>query len=374
MINSLPKSEPTLLETVDFRAFFETLRVRWWVIPLVLGATIGLLVAQETRLRTEPISYEMTRTYAFPDPKALLNQISINPETVKEIPDPADQLSILRSDQVKREIARQVGAEVDVEVPPTYSLPFVFSCVSPDRAACDSTLDAYAKKQAEIRREAIAAGLVQLREVFSGIQASAADQTAAAKVAGINGLLNSFNTDLVLVDRVESPIGATVSGVSRRKYVFGLAAGSLLSLLILLQLTHIDSRVRSPRQLVRLVGDQHFLGTVSAKVEDVRRRRAAIALLHAMNVSASTRVRYVPLRNAPVEPVVLASLAESAGIGSTIAASFAEMTVSELTQKTPGDADVIVVQRRRDLRRDVVEAVAALLRSGRPFAGVLFLA
>ena len=54
-----------------------------------------------------------------------------------------------------------------------------------------------------------------------------------------------------------------------------------------------------------------------------------------------------------------------------VTAPFSELTVSELTTRNPSELDVIVVQRNRDLRTDVVEVLAALDRTGRSVAGVL---
>jgi len=371
MVNSPVKTEPTLLETVDFRAFLATLRVRWWVIPATLAATVGLLVAQESRLRDEPAAYLITKTYATPDPKALLNQIGINPETVKELPDAASQLAMLRSDRLKQEVTEQIGEDVYVETPRGFESPTGFICESSDISACDAAIDAYAIKFAEIRREAIVTGLTQLRNVFAEIQSTLADQTAAVKAAGIDGLIRDINTDLVLVDRIETPIGTTVTTVSTRKYVFGLAAGSLLSLLILLQLTYSDSRVRSLKQLTRLIGEENILGSVPFKHDDLRSRRAAISLMGNMSSVNGSTVRFIPLRSGLADISPLSGVADLAGVTYSVSAPFSEMSVPEFTRQQAGEVDVVVIVRNRDLRKDVVDVLAASRYSARHLAGVL---
>jgi len=370
MVNSPVKTEPTLLETVDFRAFFATLRVRWWVIPATLAATVGLLVAQESRLRNEPATYLITKTYAQPDPKALLNQLGINPGTVQELPDAASQLAILRSDRVKQEIAERIGKQVDVQTG-GFESPTAYLCENRDINACDAAIDAYAIKFSEIRRDAIVAGLIQLRDVFAEIQSTLADQTAAVKAAGIDGLIKDINTELVLVDRFETPIGPTVTTVSTRKYVFGLAAGSLLSLLILLQLTYSDSRVRSLKQLTRLIGEENILGSVPFKHDDLRSRRAAISLMGNMSSVNGTTVRFIPLRSQLADISPLSGVADLAGVTYSVSAPFSEMSVPEFTRQQAGEVDVVVIVRNRDLRKDVVDVLAASRYSARHLAGVL---
>lgn len=369
-MNSPIKTEPTLLETVDFRAFLATLRVRWWVIPATLAATVGFLVAQESGLRSEPATYLITKTFAQPDPKALLNQLGFNPETIKELPDGASQLAILRSDRVKQEIAEKIGKQVEVQTG-GFETPTAYSCESRDIDACDAAIDAYAVKFSEIRREAIVAGLIQLRDVFAELHSSLKDEPAAVKAAGIDGLIRNINTELVLVDRFEEPLGTTVTTVSRRKYVFGLAAGSLVSLLILLQMTFSDSRVRSLKQLTRLVGEQNILGSLPLKRDDLRSRRSAISLMSRMNSVNADTVRFVPLRHALPNISPLSGVADLAGVTYSVSAPFSEISVPEFARQQTKEVDVVVVVRNRDLRKDVVDVLAASHYSGRHLAGVL---
>ena len=371
MVKSPVKTEPTLLESVDFRAFFETLRVRWWVIPVVLAATVGLLVAQESTLRVEPQSYLFTRSYVYPDPKAVLALVNINPETIKEFPDAYGQLLALQGKPLRDQISAETGTDVVVETPLGYVTPFVFRCEALVKADCDRAMDAYVKRHEEIRREAMAIGLVQLRDVFASINKATGDVTASTKAAAIDALLGKINTKLTLIEEVEEPIGATVQNVSRRKYVFGLAAGSLLSLLILLQLTFSDSKVRSLKQLTRLVGEDNVLGSLTSKHNEIRSRRSAISLLGQMASVNGRAVRFIPLRRTPSDIGPLSGLAGLAGITFSVSGPFSEMAIPDFTGQVDGEVDVIVVERNRDLRKDVLEVLAASRRSGRHLAGVL---
>jgi hypothetical protein len=54
-------------------------------------------------------------------------------------------------------------------------------------------------------------------------------------------------------------------------------------------------------------------------------------------------------------------------------APFSELSVAELATPSANELDVIVVQRNRDLRTDVIEVLSALSRSGRTLTGVLMI-
>lgn len=371
MVNSPVKTEPTLPETVDFRAFFATLRFRWWVIPAVLAATVGLLVTQESRLRLEPQSYLYMRSYVYPDPKAILTLVNINPETIKEFPDANSQLRVLAGGDVRREVLAQTGVDVVVEPPFAYEVPFDFTCESVSKLDCDRALDAYVKRHEEIRRNAISIGLSQLRDIFRGVHAATGDNTASTKAAALDALLRNVDTSLTLIEESEEPVGATVPTVSRQKYVFGLAAGSLLSLLILLQLTYSDSRVRSLKQLTRLIGEENILGSVPFKHDDLRSRRAAISLMGNLSSVNGTTVRFIPLRSQLADISPLSGVADLAGVTYSVSAPFSEMSVPEFTRQQAGEVDVVVIVRNRDLRKDVVDVLAASRYSARHLAGVL---
>jgi hypothetical protein len=260
-----------------------------------------------------------------------------------------------------------------VQIPSVYEIPFVLQCRQPVIEDCERAIDAYAAKSGQIRYDAIIAGLETLRDVYLGVDASTEDVSAPAKIAAIEALMKNLDTTLTQIDSFNQPLGATVNSVRRSKYVFGLAAGLLISLLILLQLTYTDSRIRSVRQLIRIVRNHPYLGSVSKRPDDVSDRRAALALYHGMSSTASNRLRFVPLRRSPADDAQLRRLAEMTGKPWSVSAPFSGMSVAELAANTPGEVDVLVVQRNRDLRNDLSEALAASRSSDRHLAGVLLL-
>jgi hypothetical protein len=373
MVNSRSVTDQSLLATVDLRAFLETLRFRWWVVPIMVALSIGFFVTQESRLQTEPASYYVAKSYQLPTPISLLGPVGINPALISEFPDLSGQLLILGSDEVKREIAAVLGKQTDVEIPPNYSSPFIFQCEAPEAEDCENAIDAYAERAALIRAEALTYSLETTRKVFEEIYRTTDDPIALSKMTAIDVVLKNLNTKLIPTDVFREFNGPTISTVGRDKYVFAVVAGLILAGLVLLQLTYSDSRVRSVRQLIRVVGDDSFLGVIRKKPNPVGDRRTAVALMHGLHSTERRGVRFIPLRHAISNHAQLTLLAETAGSSHAVSEPFSDMSVAEFVGGTSDQADVVLVQRNRDLRKDVVEALIAVQRSGRRLAGVLLI-
>lgn len=396
MVDQQKDSDFSLLAGVDLAAFWETLKLRWWVIPAVVAVAVGFLWAQESDLRTEPGSYYISEAYEARDPTAVLASVGIDPVSVRSFPDANNQLLLLQSAAVKAEIAEQLGSDVAVTVTrsrPSFTLvdtlesdgkssfvftsagvpTYNFSCNQPVKADCQAAIAAYVAKTTEIRRDALAAGLADLRAVLSQVNSTSPDVGIATKIAAIEVLEQRLDTPLLKVSEYEEAIGATLTSVRRPTYTFGVAAGVLMAVLILLQLTYTDSRIRSLRQLTRIAGADRVLGRMSQKDNPLNERRAAVGIHAVLGRSKASIIRYVPLRHAVSDETSLQRLASTAGATHVVASPFAELSVAALTQPSTTEADVIVVQRNKDLRKDLVEVLTALERSGRSLAGVLLL-
>jgi hypothetical protein len=301
-----------------------------------------------------------------------LSAVGIN-VNVLEVPSPDTQLLLLQSDDVREEIAAEVGVEVEVQFPINWEAPATFTCNQPVKEDCIRTIDAYIAKAMEIRRSAVVAGITDLRAVLADLQKTNPDPVVERQLAALSALENNLKLPIVLVDEFEQSIGGTVSDVRRPTLLIGVLVGLLISLLILLQLTYSDGRVRSVRQLVRLVGVDAFLGEATKRVHAIRDRRTALSLNRCLDLhpAAESRVRFIPLRQNLQHAQVTERITTMTGALSKVVKPFSELSVTELAGPTPDEVDVLVVQRNRDLRKDVVEAVVALSRSGRRFAGVL---
>ena len=388
------EADTDLLTGLDIHAFWATLRLRWWVIPAALVLSVGFLWAQESDLRTEPGSYVIHRTFEARDPTAVLASVGIDPVSVRAFPDANNQLLLLQSAAVRNDIAEQIGKNVAVSISrsrPSFSLidtlesdgqssfvfqsagvpTYTFSCREVVRANCGPAIDAYVAKAVEIRRDSFAAGIADLRAVLQAVNESTPDTSVSTKLTALNVLEQRLETPLIEIASSEEATGPTVTSVERPTYTFGIAAGLVIAFLILLQLTVTDTRIRSVRQVVRLVGDRDFLGSLNQRSREVSDRRTAISVRQAVVGSSSSRIRFIPLRSALSDATVLQRLAEWCSLPASTSRPYSELTVAELTVASSSDSDVLVVRRNQDLRHELADAYMAMRRSGRPFSGVV---
>ena len=369
----LPNDDLNLFETFDLRAFVSTLRLRWWIVPTVLVLSVGLLVAQQSRMKVEPPFVRVSKSYEVPSPLLLLGPVGINPALVTEFPDAQGQLAKLRSSQIQAEISYDVGSDIQVQVPSNYNSPFVLSCESEIQELCEQAIEKYAEKASEIRRGALEYTLSTLRDVYEAAYESTRDPIALSKVSAIDALLSNLNTNLVLTGSEAQSIGASIEAVNRTKVIFGLVAGLLISLLIILQLTFRNSRLHTERQLVEIVGRDSFLGTASDGGQNAETRRAAVALFQKLALTDSARIAYLPIRKPFSSTSRLENIAEMAGVPITILKPFSEMEVPEIVRSAPGEGVVVVVVRNQDLRRDLIDVAVGMSNSGRTILGFLLL-
>ena len=347
-------------------------------------------------MRTEPASYFVSRTFEGRDPTAVLAGVGIDPVSVRSFPDVNNQLLILQSAAVRTEIAEQIGNPATVTVSrsrPSFALidtlesdgqssfvfqsagvpTYSFSCNEPERATCNSAIDAYVARASALRTDALRAGLNDLKAVLEETKRESNDPTLATKIAAINVLLERADAPLTQISEYEEAIGATLAGVRRPTYTFGVAAGLFISLLIMLQLTYSDTRVRSLRTLSRLVGANHLLGSAGGNSAELSDRRVAVSLRRALVESGASRLRFIPLRVDTVDTTVIQRISELTEASARTSTPMTEMALTELTAPSTDELDVIVVMRNRDRRADVSEAMMLAQRSPRKLAGFLLL-
>ena len=73
---------------------------------------------------------------------------------------------------------------------------------------------------------------------------------------------------MALISIISENIGPTVGTVNASTYGFGLGVGALLGLLVVLQLSVTDKRIRTRRKLTALVGEEYNLGTLRPDRQD----------------------------------------------------------------------------------------------------------
>ena len=82
--------------------------------------------------------------------------------------------------------------------------------------------------------------------------------------------------ELALLSAASNSVSATISTVKFSTYVFGLFGGTLIGLLIALQLTLTDKRVRSLSQLSKRFEERALLGVVTPESSSIQHVAAAI--------------------------------------------------------------------------------------------------
>jgi hypothetical protein len=332
-----PEAEPSLLSTVDVRGFIETVRVRWWVIPTVLLATVAFLQAQDSDLRTSPETVFVSRGYEIGSPFNRLSAVGIN-LNILEVPAPDTQL---------------------------------LTCSQPLKDDCVRAIDAYIAKATEIRKAAITKGIDGLRAVLTDLQSAKPDPVVESQIAALNALEQNLEVPIVLVDEVTQSLGNTMTEVRRPTLLIGLAAGLLISLLILLQLSYSDSRIRSTKQVIRIVGQTSFIGELAKLAHPIRDRRAALSLYRQVGDDSAKLIRFIPLRDSFTDTERLKRLSDMVGASFEITRPFSDLTIPELVGTTNNAVDILLVQRNRDSRGEVTESLVGLQRSSRRVAGVL---
>jgi len=389
MITSRQSLDQSLFETIDFRAFFEVLRLRWWIVPVAVITSVGLITAREADVGLQSQTFFISKAYQLRDPYVDLAAGGVRIGTWQEFPSPDNQLLLLRGYDTTKQIEIELGKDIAVNLPKDINeSPFTMTCNEPIIDDCTRALDTYEIKFQEIRRSAIVAGLSSLRavlvgrdpdvsndEITPGATGTTPEISVGEKIRVIDRFLDNVSEYPILieVDRTEQVIGANIQNVERSTYVLGIAVGFLLSLLILVQLTYSDSRIRSVRQLVRVIPNGVFLGRVATKRNLIGDRRAAIMVYQGLTRSRANHIRFVTLRGRIGDEGILARLANMTGSTHSVTKPFSELTVPELVHATTDEVDVVVVERNRDRRKDVSEVVMALQSTSRALAGVLLI-
>jgi len=304
---------------IDLRSIWQVIRLRWWIVPLCLVVSAGLMFAQESDLQSSPISILVSKTYGPRDELANLAAFGVDLNSVREFPSFQNQLAIIR-DSGPKQVLSSLGKSVDVSVmrtEPQVSMlatangdgkqlftvsangqaNYVINCSAPDESTCDSAIDVFVGEIESVRRDAIIDGLHQLQTRIESVlgSLSSAQPQLELQHASINSAIDSITGKLQFVDGKSEASGGTVSTVKISTYIFGLAVGLIIALLIILQLTLTDDKIRSPKKLRGVLDSSHFLVDLTTKAAGADLKFVLTGILNRPANTDSADVIFVPI-------------------------------------------------------------------------------
>ena len=247
---------------------------------------------------------------------------------------------------------------------PTYT--FYCSDASEDR--CNIALDEYLLQLQEVRQKSIVSGLDRLQTLLESLPINTAANEE--KISALKAAKPLIKGELALLSTTTNAVGATVSTVKISTYAFGLLAGALVGLLIALQLTLIDKRVRSLSQLSKQFESHALIGTVTAEPASIQHVAAAVvARAHALSISS---VALVPV-DEQTEAVKLAekldAVTASMGVTITALAPISSLTASDLISSHSGL--ITLASRGVSVTEEIVATWSVLDNAQKPILGVL---
>ena len=382
---------------IDLRSVRSILRLRWWIIPICMIVALGLMFAQESDLQTTPNSIQIIKTYGARDELAGLALFGVDPNSVKEFPSFQNQLAIVRTDapaKIDESLAQAISIGVS-RTDPQVSLinsaandggqkftvlsagtpNYVFTCISAERSNCDKAIDIYVGVVTETRKAGIIDGLKRLSLDVSRVldTTSAGSTDLSIKLNAINASIATVSGELSLVGEDTQTTGGTVSSVKLSTYVFGLSVGLLVAILIILQLTYTDNKIRSRRSFSRLHPDLSFLGELNTDGSGSSATQVASTLVFQAQTAAATSVHVCPIDSISTSASVTEALAK-AGIAAHLTVvggqQIGAMSVNELVAQG-SQAFVLIAWKHSTKASDLMNAQQTLVGSGNRVLGVI---
>jgi len=364
---------------------------RWWIV--LIAALVGVVAmwSQESDLATTPQTTEVLRTYESRDETALLSLIGIDPVTVSPFPSFENQVLQMQELAMREAISAELGYEVEVSITrseqrfslldtvegdgktkftflsvgtPTYS----FYCSNASEDRCNTALDAYLIQLQEIRKQSIISGLDRLQLLLESLPINTASNEE--KISALKAAKPLIKGELALLSTTSNTVGATVSTVKPTTYVFGLIAGALIGLLIALQLTLTDKRVRSLSQLSKRFESRALIGTVTAELASIQHVAAAVvARAQALSI---TSVALVPV-DEQTEALKLAKKLDAVtspmGVTVSTLTNISALSASDLISSKSGM--IALATRGVSHTEDIVATWSVLENAEKPVLGVL---
>ena len=364
---------------------------RWWIV--LIAALVGVVAmwSQESNLATTPAITEVVRTYESRDETALLSLVGIDPATVSPFPSFENQVLQIQEAPMREAVEAKIGFSVSVSVAredQRFSLintnqgdgltkftfmsvgtpKYKFYCSDAPEDKCNIALDEYLLQLQEIRKQSIVSGLDRLQVLLESLPVTT--QANTERIAALKATKPLVKGELALLSTASSSVGATISTVKFSTYVFGLFGGALIGLLIALQLTLTDKRVRSMSQLSKRFEARALLGVVSPEPASIQHVAAAIvARAHSLSLVS---VAIVPADEQTSTQLLVEQIhAVTSPLGVTITSltPISLITAGDLVSSKSGM--IVLASRGVSLTEDIVNTWSVLENSEKPVLGVI---
>ncbi|TRZ73868.1 MAG: hypothetical protein D4R95_02380 [Actinobacteria bacterium] len=384
---------------IDLRSIWQVVRLRWWIVPICLFVSAGLMFAQESDLQDSPASINVNKIYGAKDETAGLASFGVDLDAIKEFPSFQNQLAIVRAEgpqlllansqdlpavslsRAEPQVSMLAAADGDGKQVFTVSsngaANYGFSCSAPNRQQCDQAIDVYVQKVENERRVAITTGLLQLETQIRSVLAIATSDSFALQLQAdaIKQSSGSITGELAYVSETVETTGGTVSTVKWSTYLFGLAVGLVVAILIMLQLTASDDKIRSARKLKDAILKLAYLGEIDSDYSPASSSQVAAAIIIQARAVQSTKVTLLPIGMSTIIDKTLKSL-ESTTLTTHLDLSMRpdarSMSVEDLVGNT--SSYILVAHKNLSTCHDAQNAIEILQRSGNQILGALLVA
>ena len=364
---------------------------RWWIV--LIAALVGVLAmwSQESNLATTPAITEVVRTYESRDETALLSLVGIDPATVSPFPSFENQVLQIQEATMREAVEAKIGFSVSVSVAredQRFSLintnqgdgltkftfmsvgtpKYKFYCSDAPEDKCNIALDVYLLQLQEIRKQSIVSGLDRLQVLLESLPITTQENTE--RIAALKATKPLVKGELALLTATSNSVSATITTVKFSTYVFGLFGGALIGLLIALQLTLTDKRVRSISQLSKRFEARALLGVVSPEPASIQHVAAAIvARAHSLSL---TTVALVPADEQTSTQLLVEQIhavTSPLGVAITSLTPISLITAGDLVSSKSGM--IVLASRGVSLTEDIVTTWSVLENSEKPVLGVI---
>jgi hypothetical protein len=274
-------TDPLLTRT----AVVDTVKSKWWIVPLVVGLAVALLFAQESNLDTSPTSATVVRQYESREAYSALAALEIDAQAFAPMLSVRGEILAFNSNDARerRESEHGFDALLLIEQNPgdfsvvnqelaesrniytviaVGSNVFTMTCREATLDTCATALDVGEAEFEAARTSAIltsinnVAATLQLRldSVRQSIEA-ATDPTAliaqrqleielSSQIDALRTSSDESSYSLEVIAESQLDPSATVTSVETSTYLLGVIIGAIVALLILLQFAVLRSRRR----------------------------------------------------------------------------------------------------------------------------------